>query len=124
MRGKKLKPMFIIVRWIARIWSLLSIIVLSLPTIIDGPYWMQVSTLREIVGHICFLGIFLGLILAWRWELLGASMIISSLLVFYIVMFITGRLPIGLYLILISFPGLLFLMSWFYTHYKKQEEKS
>lgn len=124
MRAKKRKSMFIIVHWIARIWSLLSIIVLSLPTIIAGPYWLQASTFREIVGHICFLGIFLGLVLAWRWELLGASMILSGLLVFYIVMFITGRFPVGLYLILISVPGLLFLVNWVYTNYKNGEGKS
>lgn len=55
-----------VIRWVARVWSIPSIAALLLPYIVEGPYWLQARSLREAIGHFCFFGLMLGLILAWR----------------------------------------------------------
>jgi hypothetical protein len=59
-----------------------------------------------------FLASCLGLILAWRWPLIGGAMATSGMLLFFAVEFaMTGRFPKGLVFLLMLFSGAYFLLS-------------
>ena len=54
-----------------------------------------------------------GMILGWRWEGLGGTITIGSLLAFYgALRIMDGRFPGGPFFALVAAPGLLFLFSW------------
>jgi hypothetical protein len=101
-----------IIRWAARVWSLLSIAALLLPFVMEGLIWMYANSIREILGHVCYMGILIGLILSWFKEGAGGATTTISLMLFYIVFWATGRTPTGPYFILIAAPGFLFLIYW------------
>jgi hypothetical protein len=59
-------------------------------------------------------GVFIGLIIAWRWEGLGGMIAISSIIGFHVTMLISGgSLDINLFIDGVAAPGLLFLGCWF-----------
>jgi hypothetical protein len=110
------KPKYLLlisfIRWIARIWSIISIAALLIPFVMEGIIWMYANSLREIIGHVCYMGILIGLILSWFKEGAGGVTTTASLMLFYIVFWATGRTPTGPYFILIAAPGFLFLIYW------------
>ena len=103
------------IEWIARITSILSIVILLMMVFGEGapPGKVTSLTLRDIVGLIFFpAGIVLGMVLAWRWERLGGRVTIVSLGLFYLALFVfDGRFPGGLWFIGFSTPGFLFLLA-------------
>jgi hypothetical protein len=99
-----------IIRWIARIWSIPSIAALLLPYFREGLYWLQAISLREVVGHVCFLAILVGLIVAWFREGLGGALTAAGLTGFYVTWWAMGGFPHGPFLVLIAAPGFLFLL--------------
>ena len=107
---QKSKRTIRIIRWLARLSSLAS---LGLLLLIFFFLLMDLGALTstEIWGLIFFpLGVTLGMLLGWRWEVLGGSMTVLSLLAFYKVMYAAnGRFPDGLWFLLFALPGLLFL---------------
>lgn len=103
-------------RRIARGWSIASIgfvLLIFLGEVIfphaEGPF-----RLRDLVLFVFFpIGTCAGMILAWRWEGLGGTITIGSLLAFYAALRIMdGRFPGGPFFALVAAPGLLFLLSW------------
>jgi hypothetical protein len=100
------------VRWFARIWSIFSIVVLLVPYFMEGLYWLQATCLREVIGHICFFAVLMGLMVAWRWEGIGGGLIVGGVVVFYVTWWAHGKAPRGPFFLLIAAPGLLFLLSW------------
>ena len=73
-----------ILRWVARVWSVPSIFALLLPYFVEGVYWLQATSVREAIGHLCFFAILVGLVLAWRWEGLGGALTVAGLAAFYV----------------------------------------
>jgi hypothetical protein len=104
-----------VIRWIARIWSIPSIVALLLPYFMEGLYWLQVTSLREVIGHVCFFAVLVGLILAWRWEGWGGGLTTGGTAVFYLTWWLHGKTPRGPFFLLIAAPGFLFLLYWLLT---------
>ena len=100
------------IRWIARMWSIPSIAALLLPYMMEGLYWLEARSLREVIGHICFQAVLMGLTLAWRWEGVGGGLTVGATVAFYITWWLHGKTPHGPSFLLIAAPGLLFLLAW------------
>jgi len=101
-----------IVRWIARIWSVLSILFILAFAIGEaggGPRPSQ----QEWIGLVFFpIGVCAGLALAWWRERLGGLLSIGCLLAFYIWNLLrSGHAPRGPWFFLVAAPGLLFLIA-------------
>jgi hypothetical protein len=105
-----MKGLLTIIRWTARIWSIPSIGTLLLPYFVEGLYWLEAASPREVVGHACFFALLIGLILAWFREGLGGTLTAAGFAVFYVMWGATGDLPHGPFLALIAAPGFLFLL--------------
>jgi hypothetical protein len=117
----EMKRLATIVRWTARVWSIPSIVALLLPYFVEGLYWLQATSIREVIGHLCFLAVLVGLLLAWRWEGLGGGLTVTGMMVFYITWWLYGKTPRGPFFVLIAAPGCLFLLSWWLL--KQAQEK-
>ena len=105
----------IIIRWIARIWSILSIgfilVMFVGAGLSEGVDLARFST-RDVIGLAFFpLGVCVGLVLAWRRERLGGLIAVGSLMAFYLVMYLWDRrFPRGPFFALVAAPGLLFAL--------------
>jgi hypothetical protein len=109
-RQQKSKRTVVIARWLARLGSLASVTLLLLFLLGEEMNPGQLTP-TEILGLLCFpLGITVGMLLGWRWETLGGTVTVLSLLAFYKVMYAAnGRFPDGIWFLLFALPGLLFL---------------
>jgi hypothetical protein len=101
-----------VIRWTARIWSIPSIVALLLPYFVEGLYWLQATSLREVIGHVCFFAVLVGLILAWRWEGWGGGLVVGGIVIFYVTWWLHGKSPRGPFFLIIAGPGFLFLLWW------------
>ena len=104
------------VRWVARIWSIPAIcfIAVILGGEILSPTAPPPVSVRDVIGLSLFpFGVFLGILLAWRWEMLGGIISVVSFFGFYAVLWLFDRrLPRGPFFALASVPGLLFFVSF------------
>jgi hypothetical protein len=109
-RLHKSKQLISILRWLARLGSLVSVVLLLLFLFGEGLHPSQL-TLTEVVGLLFFpIGVMVGMLLGWRWETPGGAVTVLSLLAFYKVMYAaSGRFPEGIWFALFALPGLLFL---------------
>jgi hypothetical protein len=100
---------------VARILSILFIgfILLLLIGEVLFPHAEAVFQVRDIIAMIFFpTGVVVGLILAWRKELLGGSVAVGSLAAFYMTLFLfDGRFPRGPFFLLLASPGILFVLA-------------
>lgn len=104
------------VRWTARIWSIATLLILS--AFIFGDAESGTPRTNEWIGLAFFPGgVIVGLLLAWWRERPGGWITVLSLIGFYVWYFLTsGRLGAGPYFVLLTAPGLLFLMAaWLQT---------
>ena len=100
------------VRRVSRIWSVISIGLILLIFFGEGIRPAEVDW-KEWVGLAFFpLGVALGIIIGWRYEILGGAIATASLAAFYFIygLILTGAFPKGILFLLLSFPGILFLM--------------
>jgi hypothetical protein len=68
----------------------------------------------EPIQMICFWTACIGMVLAWRWQVIGGALSLGAIILFFAVeFFVTGGLPRGLVLYLMLLPGFLFLMDSF-----------
>lgn len=98
--------------WIIRIWSILSICVLLLFFIGEGSSPSKIA-FKDLIGMLLFpLGVVIGMIVGFKKELLGGIITTASLFAFYFIysLSLTGTLPKGWAFIVISAPGILFLL--------------
>jgi hypothetical protein len=66
----------------------------------------------EPILMVCFWTACIGMMVAWRWEVIGGALSLGGMLCFLAVEFaVRGGLPRGLMLYLMLLPGLLFLLS-------------
>ena len=98
------------IRWIARAWSIATIVLVVL-FLVGEPFD---PSRAQWLGLLFFpLGVCAGMIVAWWKEALGGSITVSSLLAFYAVHFATAeRFPAGWAFLAFAAPGFLFLLSW------------
>jgi hypothetical protein len=106
----------VILRWIARILSIISIgfVLLFLVGEVLPPHAEAVFKFRDILAMIFFpIGVCFGLGLAWRREPQGGTIAIGCVAAFYLILFLfDGRFPRGPYFFLLASPGLLFVAAW------------
>jgi len=104
----------LVARWIARTWSVLSIITLLFFAVNELlPSAGPPPTLQEWLGLTLFpIGVCLGLVLAWYRETPGGILALASLVAFYAWNLLrSGHLPHGPFFFLLAAPSLLFLIA-------------
>ncbi len=100
--------------WVARIWSLASIVFVLVFLFGDGlsghgakPTAAQWIGLALWPGGVC-----VGLVVAWFRDGIGGTVATGSLIAFYVWNLLErGRFPTGPYFLLVAAPGVLFLLS-------------
>ena len=119
-RTEKQHIFTVIVLWIARILSLISLGVVLLFIVGEGFNPMTLKP-TEWLGFLFFpIGISVGMILAWWKKGIGGSITVGSLIMFYVVHVATsGKFPQGWAWLVFAFPGFLFLLNW----YQKRRER-
>lgn len=103
----------VITRWIARVWSIASLVFVGAFAAGSGAGGSFPSA-SEAVGLALFpVAVLAGMAIAWRWQGIGGAITTISLAAFYLWMAILDRLPRGPYFALVAAPGFLFLIAWF-----------
>jgi hypothetical protein len=101
-------------RWVARIWSVLSVVLLFLFFIGEGLQLGKVTP-QEWLGLLFFpIGITVGLMIAWWKEGWGGAITVVSFIGFYLVygLLLRGSFPKGWAFPIFAAPGLLYLVVW------------
>ena len=103
-----------IVRWIARIGAgLTAVFILFMfiaHAITDGAAPLQYLTARETAMMAAFGIMWLGLMVGWKWELVGGLLSIGGVVAFYLFDYLfSGTFPRGSIFFILAFPGALFL---------------
>ena len=101
-------------RWFARFWAL-AFAVLILGLAIGEGFNPAKLKARELILTVPFAATWLGLLLGWKWEGLGGTLVVAGITAFCLLHFgLTGfgRFP-GWAFWVIAVPGLLYLVSWF-----------
>lgn len=100
-------------RWAARIWAVASLLFLAAFIFGDAENMGKSATNIEWVGLAFFpAGIILGLLIAFKRELLGGGIVTLSLVGFYIWHYaVSGSFAAGPWFALVAAPGLLFLIT-------------
>jgi hypothetical protein len=105
-----------VIRRIARIWSIVSIafFLIMLVGEVLLPHAEATFSTRDLIAFLFFpIGTFVGMLIAWRRELIGGCMTIGSMLAFYLwLRFMDGEFPRGPLFLIIIMPGILFLITW------------
>ena len=105
-----------IIRWIARIWSILSLafLLLFFGASIIGSIGTDTFVFKDVLQFVFFpIGLAIGLIIAWKWEGLGGIIAIASIIAFHLQMLIKlGDLDFTLIIELLAAPGILFILYW------------
>jgi len=114
----------LIIRWVARAWSIASvgfILLMFIGSDLAEGFNPAQFTPRDWVGLFFFpFGVCLGMIVAWRREGLGGGITVGSLLAFYATMRVmSGRFPRGPWFALVAAPGVLFLVCWLLSRYRE-----
>jgi hypothetical protein len=106
-------------RWVARVWSILSICTVLFFTVNALlPSHSPPPTLQEWLGLTLFpIGVIVGLVLAWYRETVGGIFALECLVAFYLWNLLrSGHLPRGPFFFLLAAPGLLFLIAASLSH--------
>jgi hypothetical protein len=109
-------PLFFLeagVRWTARVLTALLVGLVLVIFIGEGFNPLRLKGV-EVIQMIFFWTACIGMVIAWRWQVLGGALSLSAMILFFAVeFFVTGGLPRGLALYLMLLPGTLFLMDSF-----------
>ena len=110
-----------IIRWIARVLSIVSIGILLMFFIGEKFNLVQLNVQDRILFLFFPFGITIGMILAWRWEMLGGTITFASLLSFYTVHFIvSNKFPGGPYFLIFALPGIIFMLCGILAYERKK----
>jgi len=113
-----------ILRWIARIGSVLAIAMLLLFLLGEGDFSeIDSITILEWIAILFFpLGVVVGMVVAWWRERLGGIITVSSLVAFYLLnMLFTGSFPGGSWFLIFVAPGMVFLLCGFLERSKSSQ---
>lgn len=105
-------------RWTARVWSILSLLVVLAFAVGEFARGGPGPTPQEWLGLVFWpIGVCVGLVLAWFREEIGGSLALACLFAFCIWNLLrSGHLPQSLFFFLLAAPGLLFLCAAFLSH--------
>ena len=122
-RTKRSLPILII-RWIARIWSILSVggvIIVNVAEVLNPTTTVRAPLIDWLMLLFFPAGVCVGMALAWRWEGMGGGIAVGSLGVFYLMFrILRGTFPPGSFFVLLSLPGFLFLICWLLLRRRRQ----
>ena len=107
-------------RWAARLTSIVCLAIIFFFFIGEGVDYRTIDA-KEWIGILFFpLGVFIGLVLAWREEGLGGAISIISISAFYIIygLLLNGKFWQGWAFLPFLVPGILFLAYWYFSHPK------
>lgn len=105
-------------RWIARIIGLALAVLVLLFAIGEGFDPRQLTLTTGFMSVAFFVAI-VGMLVLWRWELIGGLMVVIGMAVFYTINFTaSGRLPGGWVFPLCFLPGILAMVCWSLTKRK------
>lgn len=100
-------------RFFARLLNLLLILVVALMAIGEGFPSLSKLTTNELLLTISLVIMLIGLLSAWKWELLGGILILVGFLAFFLVnSFSSGYLRLGYFFVLFPLTGVLFLICY------------
>jgi hypothetical protein len=103
-----------VVRWIARILAGLAAVLILLIFIgeglAEGFEPILHLSVREAMMMVAFVAMWLGLVLGWKWELVGGLLTICGAAAFYLLDYaFSGTFPRGPFFLILASPSLLFL---------------
>jgi hypothetical protein len=105
------------VRWTARTLSALLVglvLVMFIGVTLDGGFHPLKLKGVEPIQMVFFWTACIGMVIAWRWQVLGGALSLGAMILFFAVEFaVNGGLPRGLVLYLMLLPGVLFLVDGF-----------
>jgi hypothetical protein len=100
----------ILIKWLARLTSIVSITLMAMMFVGEGFRPSEISR-NEWIGLFFFpFGVVLGMVIAWWKEGMGSIVTVGSLTGFYLVYgYLLGR-PVGPWFVVFASPGFLFLL--------------
>ena len=101
------------IRWIAIVWSWVSIAFVLLFLIGYGlDPTESLPTGKDLLIMLTFpFGVITGLVIAWKWEFVGSIISIVGLGLFYLAIYLDkGFWPRGPFIVLVALPGFIFLL--------------
>ncbi len=104
-----------ILRWIARIWSVLALILALVMALSPDPHAVNPITARELFMLSLWLIAILGLVLGWRFERLGALIAIIIMPVreaLYVLFYREWTVNFLLIWALVIPPAIMYLLAW------------
>jgi hypothetical protein len=101
------------VRWTGRALTALLVGVVIVIFIGEGFNPLRLKGI-EVLQMVLFWTACVGMVLAWRWPVIGGALSLSGMMLFFTVeLAVTGGFPRGLFFYLMPLPGLLFLADGF-----------
>jgi hypothetical protein len=118
-----------VVRWTARISAGLAAALILLffigEGLTEGFEPILHLTARETAMMVAFAAVWLGLVLGWKWELVGGLLTICGTAAFYLLDYaFSDTFPRGPFFLLFASPGLLFIYCGLKTRKKPGAEKA
>ena len=104
-------------RWIARLASVFCLAIIFLFFVGEGIDFSLIG-FKEYVGLLFFpLGVFVGLVLAWREEGAGGAVAVGSIFAFYLIYgwLLNGNIRQGWAFLPFLVPGILFVAYWLFS---------
>lgn len=104
-----------VIRWIARIWSLLIAAAALMIAFTPDPYATEPISVRDAFLLSLWGVAILGLLIAWRWELVGALVAIATMLIrelAWVVLYGHWLVNFLIVWLLVVPPAVLFLAAW------------
>jgi hypothetical protein len=98
------------VRWTARVLTALLVGVILVIFIGEGFHPLRLKGI-EVLQMALFWSVCVGMVLAWRWPVIGGALSLGGMILFFTVeVALTGGFPRGLFFYLMLLPGVLFLV--------------
>ncbi|MEZ5307404.1 MAG: hypothetical protein R2684_09690 [Pyrinomonadaceae bacterium] len=112
-------------RWIGRILSVLSIAVLLLFVFGEEFAPSKITAVQWLAFAFFPIGISIGFILAWKFELIGSIITLGSLVCFYLVFIflMNGSIPKGPWFLVFALPAVAFLAAGLLHNRRGHEPK-
>ena len=122
---EKRNKVAIIIKWIARIWSILSLafLLLFFGAHIFSSGGTDTFAFKDLFQFVFFpIGLTIGLIIAWKREGLGGIIAIASIIGFHLQMLVKHWKPdFGIFFELLAAPGILFILYWILSRKRNVE---